>query len=42
MAVGHRFDLAIFDEAHHTATRHGGEATPALFDTDLAQVRSVS
>mmetsp|Transcript_9514 Transcript_9514/g.16353 ORF Transcript_9514/g.16353 Transcript_9514/m.16353 type:complete len:461 (+) Transcript_9514:273-1655(+) len=38
MAAGHRFDLGIFDEAHHTVTKHGGEATPALFDTHHAQV----
>jgi hypothetical protein len=43
MAAGqHRFDLAIFDEAHHTATKHGGGATAALFDTHADQVRSVN
>lgn len=36
------FELGVFDEAHHTATRIGGEATAALFDTHHDQVRSVN
>ena len=36
------FELGVFDEAHHTATRNGGEATAALFDTRHDQVRSVN
>ena len=42
MAPGHNFDLGVFDEAHHTATRNGGEATAGLFDTHQDQVRSVN
>ena len=39
---GHMFDLGVFDEAHHTATKYGGKATAALFDIYQHQVRNVN